>query len=292
MLKTIRVILAIFFFCCITFLFLDFRNTGSEWYDFFKLTQIIPAIFAGAVVSIIVLVVLTLVFGRIYCSVICPLGVLQDFMSKLYSWFLPGKKRHARFKYSQGFPWFRYIVFAFFFVAMFIGVIHVGVRAWASLIEPYSVYGRIAHSLFSPFYDMGNNFLADHSVSQNNTTFWHIEAHNFEGLVFWISIVTFIILSIAVIAAGRIWCNTICPAGSLLGFFSRYSLFSPRISESKCVGCRKCERDCKAQCIDIKNRKIDYSRCITCFNCLGRCKFGALKYSLRSKSIGMPESEK
>ena len=292
MLKFIRVILALFFFCCLTFLFLDFRNTGPEWYDWFRLTQIIPAIFAGALVSIIILLLLTLVFGRIYCSVICPLGVLQDFMGKVYSWFLKKSKRKSRFAYSKGYPWFRYIVFGLFFIAMIIGIWQIGVRAWASLIEPYSAYGRIAQSIFSPFYDGINNLLADYSVAQESTTFWHVEAQQFEGLVFWVSLITFVILFIAVILSGRIWCNTVCPAGTLLGFFSRYSLFAPRISKAKCVGCRKCEHDCKAQCIDITNKKIDYSRCVTCFNCIGQCKFDAMKYSLPSKTNEEIKSEK
>lgn len=291
MLKTIRVVLALFFFCCITFLFLDFRNTGPEWYDFFKLTQIIPAIFAGALVSIIILLLLTVIFGRIYCSVICPLGVLQDLMGRFSSWFLSKRKRRNRFSYSKGYPWFRYIVFSLFFIAMIIGIWQIGVRAWACLIEPYSAYGRIAQSLFSPIYDQMNNLLADYSVAQQTTTFWHVEAQQYTGLVFWISLITFVVLFIAVIISGRIWCNTVCPAGTLLGFFSRFSLFAPRISQSKCTSCRQCERNCKAQCIDITHKKIDYSRCVTCFNCLGRCKFSALKYTLPSKSTKISESE-
>lgn len=293
MLKTLRVILALIFFCCLTFLFLDFRNTGSEWNDWFRLTQLIPAIFAASVVSIIVLLAITLLFGRIYCSVICPLGVLQDIIDRISSIFRPKKKRRLRFTYSKGHPWLRYTVFAVFFVAMIIGCWYTGVRAWAALVEPYSAYGRIASSMLGPVYDAGNNLLADWSVNNDNTTFWHVTAQTWGGLVFWVAFATLIILIIMVVASGRLWCNTLCPAGTLLGFFSRYSLLAPVINKTKCVKCRKCEHDCKAQCIDIvKAQKIDYSRCVTCFDCLGQCKFDALHYTLRVKSQQSEESEK
>lgn len=284
MLRTVRIVLALIFFGFITFLFLDFRNTGPEWFDFFKSTQIIPAIFAGTAVSIIVLLLLTVIFGRIYCSVVCPLGVLQDFMGRVSGWFMKKRRRQSRFHYSKGYPWLRYAAFTAFTVAMLIGIGHMGVRAWASLVEPYSAYGRIAQSLFSPAYDYGNNILADISMANESTTFWHVEAMQYSGLVFWISLATFVVLFLCVIFAGRIWCNTICPAGTLLGFFSRFSLLAPVIDKNKCVGCRKCEKNCKSECIDIDVKKIDYSRCVTCFDCLGQCKFDSLHYTLRVKS--------
>lgn len=292
-LKSARVILALVFFCCLTFLFLDFRNTGREWNDWFRLTQIIPAIFAASVVSIIVLAAVTIIFGRIYCSVICPLGVLQDIIDRVTSIFRPRKTRNQRFTYSKGYPWLRNTVFVLFFAAMIIGCWWVGVRAWAALVEPYSAYGRIASSILGPVYDAGNNMLADWSVDNDSTTFWHVTAAGWGGLVFWIALATLTVLFITVISAGRVWCNTMCPAGTLLGFLSRYSRLAPVINRSKCVKCRKCERDCKAQCIDITGaQKIDYSRCVTCFDCLGQCKFDALSYTLRSKSKNQDESEK
>ncbi|MCH5247895.1 MAG: 4Fe-4S dicluster domain-containing protein [Muribaculaceae bacterium] len=284
MLKRLRVVLALLFLIGITFLFVDFRTLNGSWVDFFKEAQLIPALFATSFVTIAVLLVLTLLFGRIYCSVICPLGVLQDIISRIEMIFMKKSKRHSRFKYSKGYPVLKYVVAILFFAAMIVGAYVVGVRVWASLIEPYSAYGRIASSFLGPVYDWGNNIFADIAVSQNSTTFWHVSAQKFGGIVTWIALATVIILIITVGFAGRLWCNTICPAGTLLGIFSRFSLFAPVFDSSKCAKCRRCEKDCKSQCINVAEQKIDYSRCVTCFDCIGDCKFDAMHYTFRVKS--------
>ena len=77
---------------------------------------------------------------------------------------------------------------------------------------------------------------------------------------------------------GRTWCNTICPVGTLLGFFSRFSLLRIRIDKDKCNHCLACQRKCKAYCIDSKNQQIDYSRCVDCFDCIDACKQKALSF--------------
>lgn len=282
LLKAARIVAALFFFCGLTFLFVDFRTSSGHWWDWFKYSQLIPALFASSVVSIIVLVAVTFLLGRIYCSSVCPLGILQDIIMRVQGLFLKKSRRTSRFTYNKGYPWLRYIVFVAFFVAMFIGIVHIGVRTWAALIDPYSAYGRIATSFFGPVWDLGNNLLADASLENGTTTFWHIENQTWSWLIFGIAITTLLILIVMVCLAGRLWCNTVCPAGTLLGLVSRFSLLAPVIDKKKCVGCRKCERDCKSRCIDITDKHIDYSRCVTCFNCLGQCKFSALKYTLRA----------
>ena len=80
------------------------------------------------------------------------------------------------------------------------------------------------------------------------------------------------------IAAVDVTYNTICPVGTLLGFFSRFSLLRIRIDQNKCNHCLACQRKCKAYCIDSKNQQIDYSRCVDCFDCIEACKQKALYY--------------
>ena len=78
MLRKIRTILAAVFFVLITLLFLDFTGTLYHWLNWMAQIQFLPAVMALNVVVVVALVVLTLIFGRIYCSIICPLGVFQD----------------------------------------------------------------------------------------------------------------------------------------------------------------------------------------------------------------------
>ena len=81
-LKRIRTILAVVMFVCITWLFVDFTGTAYQWFSWMPKIQLLEAILAVNVVAIAILVVGTLIFGRIYCSVICPLGILQDVIAR------------------------------------------------------------------------------------------------------------------------------------------------------------------------------------------------------------------
>ncbi len=77
---------------------------------------------------------------------------------------------------------------------------------------------------------------------------------------------------------GRIFCNSFCPVGAVLGLLSKFSIFKLAIDENACTACGRCSRDCKASCIDVKNRNIDFSRCVACYNCIGSCKEGGISY--------------
>jgi len=106
MLKSIRVYSACFFFALLTLLFLDFTGTVHLWFGWMAEIQLVPAILAVNVAVIIGLVVLTVLFGRVYCSVVCPLGIFQDGVSNL-SARRKGKK--SRFRYSPAVTWLRYL---------------------------------------------------------------------------------------------------------------------------------------------------------------------------------------
>lgn len=109
MLRTIRLTAAIVCFTLITLLFLDFTGTLHTWFGWLAKIQFLPAVLALNIGVVLFLIVLTLLFGRIYCSVICPLGVFQDAVS----WF-SGKQKKNRFRYSPALKWLRYGVLAVF----------------------------------------------------------------------------------------------------------------------------------------------------------------------------------
>ena len=242
-LKVARVILATLFFAAIIVLL---TGVGAEWAPKYlgwtaKL-QFLPAVLALSAGAFILVVILTVLFGRLYCSVICPLGVMQDCVS-----WLGRKQKKNRYSYSKPKNWLRYTV-----LVLFIADLVVGIGAIAVLIEPYSIFGRIVNSIVSP-------------------KGWVVPA---------VAVVTFIVIFILAWLNGRTWCNTICPVGSILGLLSRFSLFKPVIDTAKCNGCKKCARNCKAACINPEAHSIDCSRCVVCFDCLGNCKQGAITYRL------------
>ncbi len=132
MLHTIRLTLAIAFFALITLLFLDFTGTLHAWLGWMAQIQFLPAMLALNVGVVAALALLTLLCGRVYRSVICPLGVFQDIVS-----------------------WLRYGVLGVFIVALVAGV-----HSLVALLAPYSSYGRIASSFFAPVCQWANTLLA------------------------------------------------------------------------------------------------------------------------------------
>ncbi len=273
MLRKIRLTLAIVCFAAITLLFLDFTGTLHGWLGWMAKIQFLPAVLALNVGVVLLWIALTLLFGRVYCSVICPLGVMQD----VFAWLGGrGKKRLYRFSYSPERRWLRYGVLVVFVLAMVAGI-----GSIVALLAPYSSYGRIAQNLFAPLYGWGNNLLAYFAERVDSYTFYRTEVWMRSLPTFIIAALTFIILAILAWRGGRTYCNTICPVGTVLGFLSRYSLFRPVIDKEKCNNCGLCSRRCKASCIDGKNHRIDYSRCVACMDCIDTCRHNAISYSLR-----------
>ena len=273
MLRRIRLIVALVFFILITLLFLDFTGTLHAWFGWLAKIQFLPAVLALNVGVILLWVVLTLVFGRVYCSVICPLGVFQD----VVSWFSGRrKKKKYRFSYSPAVSWLRYGMLGVFIIAMIAGIGSV-----VALLAPYSSYGRIVSNLFAPVYQWGNNVLAYFAERSDSYAFYETSVWLKSLPTFIIAAVTFVVLVVLAWRNGRTYCNTICPVGTALGFFSRYSLFRPEIDAEKCTNCSLCSRKCKAACINYKDYRIDYSRCVTCMDCIDSCKHGAISYKYR-----------
>ena len=276
MLRTIRLTLAIVFFAFITLLFLDFSGTLHSWMGWMAKIQFLPALLALNVGVVVLLVALTLLFGRVYCSVICPLCVFQDVISRF-----AGKRKKNRFRYSPALKWLRYGMLALFAVALVAGI---RFHAVASLLEPYSSYGRIASNLFAPVYQWGNNLLAYWAERADSYAFYETEVWMKSLSTFIIAVITLVVLAVLAWRSGRTYCNTICPVGTVLGFLSKYSLFKPVIDTTKCNGCGLWARNCKASCINSKAHEIDYSRCVACMDCLDKCKQGAITYTRRHKS--------
>ena len=238
------------FWLGITLLFLDLTGVLHGYLGWMARIQFLPAVLALNVGVIIGLVLLTLVFGRVYCSVICPLGVFQDGIS-----WLGTRKSKAPYKYKKELRWLRYGIWV-----AYVACLVAGIQVVVSLLAPYGAYGRILGSI----------------------------KHPVAGPTIIIAAVTLIVVVALSLKGGRTYCNSICPVGTTLSFFSRFAMFRPVIDADKCKHCKACEHACKAQCIAISKdeQKIDYSRCVDCFNCLETCKFGALSYKFAWKIPG------
>ena len=282
MLRKIRLTLAILFFILITSLFLDFTGTVHRWLGWLAKIQFLPAVLALNVGVILFLVLLTLLLGRVYCSIICPLGTFQDLVARI------GKRgKKLPYTFSPARSWLRYSVLVLFVVAIIAGV-----SAIVALLDPYGAYGRMANNLFLPVIQWGNNLKA--SIAE------HFDSYAFHTTDIWmkslptfiIAAVTFVVIAVLAWRNGRTYCNTICPVGTFLGLLSRYSLFRIQIKEQRCNKCNLCVRNCKAACIDSKASKIDYTRCVACMNCIEKCNSDAIGYKFAYSKSGISKRSK
>ena len=274
MLRKIRIGLASLFFVAITLLFLDFTGVLHLYLGWLAKVQLLPAVLSLNVGVVLFFVVVTLLVGRTYCSVVCPFGVMQD----VFIW-IGGKWKKNRFHYTKGWPWLRVAMLVIFVVLMVLGL-----NGLAILIAPYSAYGRIATNLFQPVYIWINNLCAYFAERAESYTFYSVDVWVKSGVTLAVAAVTFVLVGFVSFRWGRVWCNSVCPVGTVLGFLSRFSLLKPHIDTNKCNGCGKCAKNCKAQCINPVDHTIDGSRCVACMDCIENCHQHAIEFK-RGKAV-------
>ena len=246
MAKYLRQILAAISLIAMTLLFVVPGAGFCALLGWLPRTQLVPAIMAGETVVIVAIAFSVILFGRLYCSVICPLGIIQDLVhfifGQLINWL--GKVgRHLGKQVRPTFPsrlHIRYPLLLLFIIISLLG--------FTCLLEPYGIFGR--------FFSAGIMRFGEPSTL----------------LIVWAIALFVFILSMSLFRA-RWWCNMVCPVGTFLGLFSRFALFRVKIDETKCTGCGLCAKACAPGAITKVGDKvqIDHSKCVSCFNCRGIC---------------------
>lgn len=272
-LKVLRVVLAILFFSPILLFFLDFADALPDATHRLMELQLLPAVLGGMYVTTFILLMLTLLFGRVYCSTICPAGVLQDVINRIFCIGRKKPKGVLRFRYHKPLNWLRYVLTGVTAVLAVVGVTELCV--W---LDPYSNFGRIAANLLRPIAIWGNNLLAAVLNNMGNYALYHTGVTSVTGASLAAAGVIAVVFVGLVVWRGRLFCNSLCPVGSVLSVVSAVSIFRITIDRNKCNRCSVCERTCKAEAIHSKDAEVDMSRCVACFNCLSSCKRDALKY--------------
>lgn len=233
--------------------------------------QLIPAAMAGSLAVIGFWLMVTLVFGRLYCSTVCPLGTLQDIASRLGR---PLARIKAPYRYAPPRPWY---VRGAMLILLIVGVSLGSLAAsWATLpflqMSPYDGYTNIVSQLAMP--------VVDHATG-------HTSASPVTRLVI-AAAVNLIFLIFMAITRGREVCNTLCPVGAALGTLNHLSMLQIDIDTDRCTHCRRCEYVCRAQCLDSTSGTVDAGRCVTCFDCLDVCRDNAIHYTMRRHRLSMP----
>jgi ferredoxin len=275
-LKALRVGVALVFFALIALVFLDFHNLvapsmakGLLYLQFVpSLMQYVDTVALGAGGFIVVLV-LTLLFGRVYCSTLCPLGTLQDVIG-----FIARRKGKRRgFRYSKPQTALRYAI-----LALTVLLLLFGSGLLLNLLDPFSSFGRITANLFRPVLLFVNNLAAVILEQGEIYALPRVRWAVFSPLSAAVSLVTLLLVAWLAASRGRLYCNTICPVGTLLGLFARISWLRININQDTCTSCTLCEDVCKAGCIDSRKKTVDSSRCVSCYNCLTVCHKNGLRF--------------
>jgi polyferredoxin len=279
-LKLIRVVVALAIFAGLTAALADFRGAISprvgHWLASAQFVPSLMVLTTGAAFGIcaVIILLVTLAAGRVYCSAICPLGILQDIIARVSSWW-PGRKQPRR-RYAPPSTWIRQTL-------LWVTVAGV-VAGWGgfalAVFDPYSNFGRIASGLFRPLLTLANNAVVGPANAIGLTGLYRVEPHWASLWVLHLPILLLVVLVVLVVWRGRLYCNTLCPLGTLLGMFARKAAFRLEIDKNACTKCAACMRICKAQCIELRSGSIDFSRCVACYDCIGACDHGGIGYNL------------
>ena len=280
LLKGVRVLLALLFFIPILVFFVDFTGILPDRVHVLLHLQIFPAFLSSMWLLLIAQLLIAFVIGRLYCSTICPAGVLQDIINRIYCIGKKKSKGTSRFKYHRPMNLLRYVILALTLISALAGMLNL-----ALLLDPYSNFGRIATNLFRPIIMWTNNGIAEVLMSMDNYSLYQVTISTVTTAGLISGLTAFVLFIGLTVWRGRIFCNSLCPVGALLSIASRYSLFRISINQESCIHCGLCERNCKAEAIDSKHMRIDTSRCVDCFNCLSACSNGSLQYKFNPTSV-------
>lgn len=223
----------------------------------------------------------TLVFGRIYCSTICPMGTLMDVSARCARLTHRGRQRVYRHEVPS--PMVRYGFLAVALLSILAGFVLI-----PSVLDPYAAFCRICAGFFNPMLkffirELGEAGVYNHYTALAITT--SVAASIIATFLF------AVIITVAMIT-GRSICNTVCPVGTILGTVSRFSIFQFDIDTDLCTNCRRCEYVCKGHCINMQDHVVDGSRCVVCFDCVNVCRDGAIRYTTDRKRLSAPLMQK
>jgi len=293
LLRRIRILFSTIVFFCFFLVFVDFKSLIPSIYTNILLyLQFVPSAIkfysleSLAAAGFIVVLALTVVTGRTYCSFLCPLGVGQDIFSRIGGRF---KKKFRRYGFKKPYTVLRYSLLAITLIVTIVWGIYM-----VTLLDPYSIFGRFMTYFARPVVLMLNNFFAGILGKFDIYTLSNLPVKGFPLVVYSIPAAFFILVGVLSFTKGRLYCNMICPVGTLLGLLSKISVLRVKFNETACTRCGRCAIGCKSSCIDFLSHDIDVTRCVDCFNCINTCQDKALSYGVvkLKKSVRETDEER
>jgi len=240
---------------------------GSGWKDKYT-TLIFP---------IICFVILGVIFGRAWCSWVCPIGFIQDLSTRLrkylkISHYSLSEELKKASVYSK---WF--FVIYLIIISVGIGIPHFFLKAYQyDLILPFCQIcpGKQIYTM------LGGRFSQVLRVDTITTL---------TAVMGYLAVASFIFYVVTTAFIRRMWCR-LCPMAIFLGYLNKISFLSLRKEGKRCTKCGICLRSCPVQVKEVYEEKekerIDPSTCILCYRCVEMCpekdalKIGFLKSTI------------
>ena len=266
-LKYVRIAAAVLFFVLFTAVAIGFRPLDAILVTQFGpgLLRLTSGLFLGTLAAVVLIVVATLLFGRIYCSVLCPLGILQDGIAFLAQ-RIKGKA-HRRYRFMDTRP----VKYGMFLFVLILGA--------AGMMLP--LIALLPSSNFFTF--VSNVILRLFCTTDPDVGIPSYYCVNPPAEAFCFSLGVFAFVAALAAWRGRLYCNTLCPVGAVLSLLGRAPLWRITLSQDMCVSCGLCEAACKGGAIDAKKKSVLAENCVMCFNCIPACKRGGVKLEFRPK---------
>ncbi|MEI6049282.1 MAG: 4Fe-4S binding protein [Bacteroidota bacterium] len=279
LLRRIRIVFSTLVFICFFLVFIDFRSLiPADYINILLYLQFIPSVLKFydletlAGIGFLIVLVLTLLTGRTYCSFLCPLGIGQDLFSRIGGRI---RKKFRRYGFKKPFTILRYSFLAITLIVTMIWGIYM-----VTLLDPYSIFGRFMTYFAKPVIIVINNFLAGILGKFDIYTLSNVPFKGFPIIVYSIPAVFLILVGALSLTKGRLYCNIFCPVGTFLGLLSKISILRIKFNETACTRCGRCSLRCKSSCIDFLKHDIDITRCVDCFNCINACQDKAISYGI------------
>lgn len=253
----------------------------TEWVLAFQFAPALMKALAGAGVlagvGCVAIVLATLVFGRLYCACFCPLGILQDLVFSIRNSVAKRFKPLRKAAWMKSLPDYGKLRYPILIATVFFTVL--GSAALLDLLDPYSLFGRLATAFLTPIRGKGKSLIASILERYDIYALSNPDSYVVVMPILAVTAAFFVGLLLLVLWRGRIYCNTICPVGTLLGLLAKAALVRVRISQAACNHCGACELRCRAGCIDTTaDEPVDVTRCVACFDCLDVCKKDAVTF--------------
>ena len=214
----------------------------------------------------LVTVCLTIIFGRFFCSWVCPFGSLHHFVGFLGNRKKPAAQKIQLNKYRKA-QCIKYIILVFFLaIAAFPSI---AVTLQTGLLDPIPLITRTLNLVLLPIIDRSFNLASA-------TGRFYERALPILAIFF-----TAVLLNLII---PRFYCRFICPLGALFAILGRFAIWRIGQNQSECINCKLCEKSCEGGCEPAGNIRI--SECVLCFNCLDDCKDEIISYQTQPSLAG------